>query len=442
MAYVNFYLDKPFDPSIEKQRLKTILEACDNDNKPYPKNIFNPRPSTLYLFFSYEKSQRIKIKTNIKVRPEQWNFKGACFKTQVSGGLEFNNELNELSTTLLKNYSRIKEGKTILRQEEIRELAEGVVNGNLIISNNTFYKSIEDFFTKKKNILSEGTFKEYRTVFKSLKEYEKKFDTVLKFEDFDQGFFNDYEQFMVTRKHPHDKSRGLYNDTIVKYIATLKSFLYWCHDSGYFNKADHLSAIKSTIKKRTKNDIVVLSEPELFQLYQHDFSQDLKLERARDLFCFGCFTGQRFSDIMRFNKDDFDNRIWNFTSFKTKKKVVVPFEGFIANALPILEKYDYLLPVLSNQKLNDYLKEIGELAGMDANEKIIRYSGVKEFIIRNPKYKFMSSHMGRRTFVTLMLEKGVPITIVQKLTQHADLRTLLKYESHSQKSLVSSLKNT
>jgi len=67
---------------------------------------------------------------------------------------------------------------------------------------------------------------------------------------------------------------------------------------------------------------------------------------------------------------------------------------------------------------------------------------IKRICIKNPKFEFMSSHMGRRTFVTLMLEKGVPITIVQKLTQHSDLRTLLKYESHSQNSLINSLKMT
>ena len=178
------------------------------------------------------------------------------------------------------------------------------------------------------------------------------------------------------------------------------------------------------------------------QLYDHDFSDNSRLERARDLFCFACFTGQRFSDVLRFSRDDMEGNMWVFTSYKSKKKVVVPFEGFIRNALPILEKYNYLLPEISNQKLNEYLKELGEIAGLNSNEKIIRFSGVKELIIKNPKFKFMSSHMGRRTFVTIMLEKGVPITMVQKLTQHSDLRTLLKYESHSQNTLIQSLKTT
>lgn len=100
---------------------------------------------------------------------------------------------------------------------------------------------------------------------------------------------------------------------------------------------------------------------------------------------------------------------------------MVPFSGFISNGLRILEKYNYQFPAISNQKFNDYLKEIGESAGIDRIVRIIRFSGIKEFEMRYPKYEFMSSHMAARTFVTLMIEKGVPLTMIQKITQHSDL---------------------
>jgi integrase len=187
---------------------------------------------------------------------------------------------------------------------------------------------------------------------------------------------------------------------------------------------------------------VALTEKEVFQLLEKDLSASPRLEKVRDLFCFGCFTGQRFSDIMRFSQDDFDGKKWDFMSIKVKKRVVVPFTGFISQALPILEKYNYTLPVISNQKFNEYLKEIGEIALLNNSVRIIRFSGVKEVQIRQPKFAFMSSHMARRTFVTIMLEKGVPITVVQRITQHADIRTLLKYEGHSENALFESLKKT
>ncbi len=210
MAYVNFYIDKPFDPSIDKKKLKSIIENCDRKSKPYPKTIFNPKANALYLFFTYEKGRRLKVRTNIKVKGEQWNFKEGCFRSHTSGSLELNNELNDLTTKLLKNYSRFKEERSIIREEEVKAFTLSVVNGNVVISRNTFEKATEQFFEKKRNILTEGTFKEYRTVFKSLKEFEQKYNLTLKFEDFNQVFFNTYELF-----HGEQKKSLRYNQGAV-----------------------------------------------------------------------------------------------------------------------------------------------------------------------------------------------------------------------------------
>jgi integrase len=79
------------------------------------------------------------------------------------------------------------------------------------------------------------------------------------------------------------------------------------------------------------------------------------------------------------------------------------------------------------------------MAEIDNNVRIIRYKGKKEIIIEKPKYKFISSHMGRRTAVTILLSKGIPLPLVQKLTQHSDIRTLMKYNSSSLDSLIDAL---
>lgn len=195
----------------------------------------------------------------------------------------------------------------------------------------------------------------------------------------------------------------------------------------------------TVFKRKSHNEIVVLTEQELNDLYELDLSKKLSYDRVRDLFCFACFTGQRFSDIMRFNKSDFKDNVWTFISAKTKKKVSVPFTGYIAKGLDILKKYNYKIPAISNQKFNDYIKEVGQLAGIDEPVRIIRFNAKNEIIIEKPKYDFMSSHMGRRTLVTILLSKGVPITLVQNITQHSDIRTLMKYESAGMDSLVDAL---
>src|SRR5664279_469053 len=137
------------------------------------------------------------------------------------------------------------------------------------------------------------------------------------------------------------RCNGLLNDTIYKYCSTLKSFLEWCFDEGFISHRDTFSRTKTKIKKKAKNEIVALTEQELFQILNYNLKNNIRLERVRDLFCFGCFTGQRFSDIMRFDKQDLSASKWSFISYKTKKRAIVPFTGFISNGLQILEKYNF-----------------------------------------------------------------------------------------------------
>lgn len=442
MAFINYYLDKPFSPNVAKEKVKQLVAECSAANKPYPKSILNDKQTALYLFFTFEKASRIKIKTNYRVLPEHWDFKKGKYKSSTRGSLELNNELETLSNSLLRQFSKLKDDQTTLEQSTILKLLSTTINGKTTAKANALTKARSEFQIKKQQVLTEGTLKEYRTVFKSLDDYEDEKKLVLTFQSFNQTFFNDYEKFLLCKENPYKEERGLLNDTIAKYCATLKSFLQWAFENKYHNNAGAFTKIKTQIKRKNKNEIVALTEDELFKILNFDLSENLKLERVRDLFCFGCFTGQRFSDIMRFNPDDFDGKKWSFVSIKTKKNTIVPFTGFIANALPILKKFNYLFPDISNQKFNEYLKDIGKVVKIDTPVRIIRFSGVTEVQIRQPKHDFMSSHMARRTFVTLMLEKGVPMTVIQKITQHSDIRTLLKYEGHGENALFESLKNT
>jgi site-specific recombinase XerD len=446
MAFINFYLDKPFLPSIPKEQLKEVIAESKRLKKHYPKSILNSKPTTLYLFLTYERGQRIKARTTIKVLPEHWDFHKGKYKTILKGSLELNNELDTLANGILKQYSKLKDESESLDEAEIRALLDSQIIGNAPLKRNSLDYAKSEFETTKEQVLASGTLKEYRTVFKSLDDFQAKEGKRLTFSSFNQAFFDRYEKFLVSKDHPFltedEPKRGLFNDTIFKYCATLKSFLQWSYENGYHQNPAAFTNIKTQIKRKSKNEVVALTEQEVFQLLHKDLSGQPRLERVRDLFCFGCFTGQRFSDIMRFSKDDFDGKKWDFMSIKVRKRVIVPFTGFIQHALPILKKYNYSLPAISNQKFNEYLKDIGEIAELNQPVRIIRFSGVKEVQIRQPKYEFMSSHMARRTFVTIMLEKGVPITVVQKITQHADIRMLMKYESHSENALFESLKKT
>lgn len=443
MANIKFYLDRPFNAQLNAEEIQQIVGQYRQSGKHYPKYVLNPNPTALYMFFSPQKGIRIKVNTFDKVLPERWDFYKGKYKSVSLGATELNLRLDQLSVDIQRGFDIFKKEHDIFNEAEVKKFLEGYFSQIKEEVKSSLRVAKNDFLFKKEGVLTAGTLKEYRTIFKALIAYEEQKNSMLDFNTFNQVFYNDFEKFLLKKKNPKKKDgRGLVNDTIAKYTATLKTFLQWCYENGYHKNVAAFTKIKTSIKKRAKNEIVALTEDELMQLYQFDLSQDVRLEKVRDLFCFGCFTGQRFSDIMRFNKADFKGNKWEFMSLKNKKIVTVPMTGFIGNALSVLKKYDYKLPTLSNQKFNDYLKEVGEKAEIDSQVRIIRFSGVKEIETIQSKYKYMSSHMARRTFVTIMLEKGVPITMVQKITQHSDLRTLIKYEGHGEGALFNSFKNT
>jgi integrase len=436
----SFYLDRPYNPEIDNDFLQTEIASAREKKRNLALKYLNPKSTSVYVFFTPEKYIRLKYRTSIKIHPKYWDFKNGMVKAAAPGAMELNSELNGLSSDILKAAVKIKDNNKVISKDAYRLLLKAAIDKeSLILTENNLEGLIEEFKNQKAIYTTEGTMKEYRTVFKALNDYQKISNTTLSLADFNSSFFVKFEKFLSSKENPLNTGRGLLNDTIYKYISTLKVFLGWCADNGHPVHPDASKPHKSPYKKKAHNEIVVLTETELTRIYELDLGGRPTFERVRDLFCFACFTGQRFSDILRFSAADFKDNKWTFLSAKTKKKVTVPFEGFIATGLGILKKYDFVLPKISNQKFNDYIKEVGKLAEIDDPVKITRFSGKKEIVIQKPKYEFMSSHMGRRTMVTILLSKGVPVTLVQKITQHSDIRTLMKYESAGMDSLIDAL---
>lgn len=438
---VNFYLDKPYNPDISPEKVKQELAKVGGKKKNLAQKFWNPSPTALYLFFSPDKSCRIKYRTNYKILPKSWDFEKERLKPSASGALEFNVELNNLANCCTREAMRKKETNQFLSKEDYKQIVQDCIDRDNAVNSEISISHLKtQFLSYKSNFVKEGTLKEYRTVFKGLEDFEKHKGTKLILREMDGKFLDQFEVFLSRKKNTNDGDKeGLLNDTIHKYISTLKVFLKWCNDNDYLVHPDVFKTQKTNFKKKTYNEIIALSESEIQKLMNHDLSDRPSLERVRDLFCLLCYTGQRFEDLINFDPKDIKNNAWDFISVKVKKRVIVPFEGYIAPAKDILERIGYSVPKISNQKFNEYIKTVGKLAGMDEIIKITRYSGKQKLVIEKRKYDFLSSHVGRRSMVTNLLSRNVPITLVQKLTAHSDIRTLMKYESANTDSLIDAL---
>jgi integrase len=353
---------------------------------------------------------------------------------------DLNRHVDELDTA----YQYLVMQKEAVTPERLKELLDIKLKQQIPVKKqqNNFFQRFDEFIENLKQTSSLLTIKKYNTLKTRLKEFEKKKRYKITFESIDLVFYDKFSQFLATLENKRiEGGKGLLNDTVSKYFSAIKSFMQWTFDRGY-HKNTVFQHKKFSAKKKSRNEIVTLTEDELNILYKHHLNKDKKLQKVRDIFCFAAFTGQRWSDFENFRREDVKNDVWEFMSVKTKKMIRVPFKGFIKPALDILTKYDFRFPVISQQKFNEYIKTAGEIAEINEPVVIKRFSGKKLIEIRKPKHDFISSHMARRTCITILLQKGIPATTIMKLTGHTDLKTLMKYENTSHDALAEALENT
>ena len=155
------------------------------------------------------------------------------------------------------------------------------------------------------------------------------------------------------------------------------------------------------------------------------------LAKTRDLFCFCAFKSLRYSDMAELRRSNIDGNIIHITTQKTHDSLDIDLNPM---AKAILDKYkdadfpdDLALPVISNQKMNAYLKTLCELCGINSpvTETCIRNN--KRETVVYPKWAKMGTHAGRRTFICYALSQGIPPEVVMKWTGHSDYKSMKPY---------------
>ena len=210
----------------------------------------------------------------------------------------------------------------------------------------------------------------------------------------------------------------------------LKWFLRWCTKKGYCHNTayeDFNPKLKSAPKK-----VIFLTNDELNKLKTVEIPHNKQyLERVRDVFLFCCFSGLRYSDVYNLKRSDVKPDHIEITTVKTADSLIIELNN---HSKAILEKYKDIhsedhkaLPVISNQKMNVYLKELGELAEINDPVRETFYKGSKRIDIVTPKYALLGTHAGRRTFICNALALGIPAQVVMKWTGHSDYKAMKPY---------------
>lgn len=284
------------------------------------------------------------------------------------------------------------------------------------------FLAVFDRFTKEvgmSNTWTTGTYEK----FAALRNHLVGFSTALKFELFDEKGLTDFITYLRIE-------RKMRNSTIGKQLGFLKWFLRWATNKNYNANTAFLS-FKPKLKN-ADNRVVFLTWDELMKVYEFPIPESKKyLDRVRDVFCFCCFTSLRYSDVYNLKVSDIKNDAIHITTIKTADTITIELNKY---AHAILDKYEGVpfddnkaLPVISNQKMNDYIKELGKLCEIDEPQTVIYYTGNQRVDEVYPKYELMGTHTGRRTFICNAIMMGIPPQVVMKWTGHSDYKAMKPY---------------
>lgn len=381
------------------------------------------------LFISFD-SRRVKVPTGLKVHPRYWNKDKQEAKSTYDHCIEVNNKLSDLrkaAEKVVMQYSHLNDAG-------IRKRVGIELYGDKENKKKDFHTFVTDFLKTAENTRRASTVKSYRTVYKQLKGFEVWRKRIITFEDIDFDFYDDLKVYCFDVK-------GYVNNTFGTTIKILKTFLNEATERGHNT---NMTFRKKYFKKiQADVDNIYLNETELDILYNFDFSATPHLERVRDLFLVGCYSGLRFSDFTKIKLENIDENFIRKNTQKVSKNVVIPIHPRVK---AIINKYkeisDNPLPkAIQNQPMNRSLKEMGKLVGFD-DDVVIYISRNKDKIkVVNKKYELICTHTARRSFATNAYLAGIPSIAIMKITGHETEKSFLKYIKISQEENAIQLMN-
>lgn len=380
----------------------------------------------------------LSIVSPIKVYPEYWDNLTERFKKRITFNDNFSEseKLNlELEISKLKNYilkSNAELNKSALKPNKIwleSTIAKFYDKGSVkVLSLNeyidSFINSIESgdrLFSHngKTKKYEKGTIKNFKGFRVQFLEFQKKYKKNISFNNISIDFYNDFVKFFMQKDYSLN--------TIGRHIKNLKTIMHHAKQEGlhFNNEIDN----KNFKILKTRVDNIYLTETELLQISNLELQDKPSLDIVRDVFLVGCYTAQRFSDYSKIKKTHIKvlengKKVLDFIQQKTGERVIIPIKPELER---ILCKYDFELPKTYEQKLNQRIKVIGEMAGICQPIFIEENKGghiIKSEINKN---ELIKTHTARRTGCTLMYLAAIPSIDIMKISGHKTESEFLNY---------------
>lgn len=396
----------------------------------------------ILLYFRYSKKQ-VVVSTNDLIQPAHWDSKNQRATAKHIGYSSLNNNLQQYKAELIEIFNNRKYHKLSLLPADLKTDFEKIIKPTLfdepteeeaqLLTLVGFMNSQIKEITHSKNNNTLKTYKRCRDILES---FEKEiWKRKLLFKDIDLDFYLKWKEFIIV-------NYSFRNNSINKHTGIIKLFMGEAADRNLHQNFIYRSKKFNT--PREEVDSIYLNENEIDTLMNLDLSANERLERVRDLFIIGCRTGLRFSDLANLREENIISDLKYFSIHKIKKTDVSLDIPIHSDVLRILRKYKektgkYVPSSISNQKMNDYLKEIGQLAQMDIEIPQVVKIGNKRIQSKSKKYELITCHTARRSFATNEYLAGTPSYEIMAITGHKTEKAFLTYIKIKQKQYAHSL---
>ena len=345
-----------------------------------------------------------QFSSKLDIDPKLWDTKSGKAIGKSFQANQLNATLDEIRASIIHHYREIERQESHVNAEKIRNAFLGVtVKKQMLLE---VFRQHNDEMSKLIGIgKSKDTLQKYQRTYRCLESFMKHQYTIndIALREINYSFITEFETYIRT-----ECSCGI--NTTAKYIQRFKHIIIIAKNNGWI-QSDPFANYKIRLEKVDRG---YLTQEELSAIMSKKFTLK-RLEQVRDLFVFSCFTGLAYIDVYslreRHIRKSFDERLW---VMKKRKKTGIQSNILLLD-IPkmILKKYKEklpdgkVLPVLSNQKMNAYLKEIADLSGIKKN---------------------LTFHLARHTFATTVtLAKGVPMETVSKMLGHTNMKTTQIY---------------
>jgi site-specific recombinase XerD len=363
-------------------------------------------PIPIYMRITVD-LHHVEISTKRKCEPERWNSRAG----KASGTKEDVKVLNAYLDSLQRKVYEVQrfllDGGDTISAEKIKGILTGIAERPRMILE-VFQQHNEQMAALVGNGFAHQTLKRYKTSIGNTRAFIKwKYKVSdLEITKLNYEFLSEYEFYLRSvRKCAHNST--------MKYLSNFKKIVHLCVKKDWLSK-DPFYGFK-LVKKEVNKEFLTQGELQALTNKKIDIK---RLDFVRDIFLFSCYTGLSYADVHKLKRSEIaigvDGQKWIFTY---RQKEGTPSKiPLLPGALAIVKKYidhpmcvnkGLVLPVLSNQKMNGYLKEIADLCGIQ---------------------KAITFHCARHTFATTVtLSNGVPIETVSKMLGHTNLRTTQHY---------------